>query len=105
MSCLTEVERKKREMIFNKDYFVKGEVAGKLVVTATNYFGKTEDVRSFVGELDGEYVLTLAWDGGRESKKFDNFATAVKVSNGYWARQSIWHIGKDGKRKRVLRWQ
>lgn len=92
-------------MIFSKEYFVKGEVAGKLVVTAKDYFGGVADVRSFIGDLEGRYVLTLAWERGRESKEFDNFATAVKMSNGYWARQSIWHIGADGKRKRVLRWQ
>jgi hypothetical protein len=92
-------------MIFSKDYFVKGEVAGKLAITATNYFGNTEDVRSFTGELEGTYVLTLAWNRGRESKTYSNFATAVKMSNGYWARQSIWHITPEGKRKRVIKWQ
>jgi hypothetical protein len=92
-------------MIFSKDYFVKGEVAGKLAITARDYFGKVEDVRSFVGELEGTYVLTLAWERGRESKTYKDFATAVKMSNGYWARQSIWHITPDGKRRRVIKWQ
>lgn len=92
-------------MIFSKDYFAKGEVEGKLVITANNYFGKVEDVRSFVGELEGRYILTLAWDKGRESKEYSNFATAVKMSNGFWARQSIWHITPEGKRKRVIKWQ
>ena len=92
-------------MIFSREYFVKGEVVGKLAITATDYAGKVVDVRSFVGELDGRYVLTLAWNGGRESKEFSNLADAVKMANGYWARQAIWHIQPDGKRKRVIKWQ
>jgi hypothetical protein len=92
-------------MIFSRDYFVKGEVEGALIVEAKNYKGEVVDTRSFIGESAGKYVLTLAWESGRESKTFDNFATAMKMANGYWARQSIWHEDKAGKRKRVVRWQ
>jgi hypothetical protein len=92
-------------MIYNKDYFAKGEVAGALVVEERNYAGEVSGVRSFIGENAGEYVLTLAWNGMRESKRFDNFATAMRMANGYWARQAIWHITAEGKRKRVIRWQ
>ena len=92
-------------MIYNREYFVKGEVAGALVVTERNYWGEVSDTRSFIGDTNGEFVLTLAWEGGRESKRFDNFATAMRMANGYWSRQSIWHILPNGKRKRVIRWQ
>lgn len=92
-------------MIYNKDYFAKGEVAGALVVEERNYAGEVSDTRSFIGENIGEYVLTLAWDGGRESKTFTSFSKAMAMANGYWARQAIWHITAEGKRKRVIRWQ
>jgi hypothetical protein len=92
-------------MIYNKDYFAKGEVAGGLVVEEKDYAGNLIATQTFTAEPKGEFVLTLAWDGGRESKRFDNFATAMRVANGYWARQAIWHITAEGKRKRVVRWQ
>lgn len=92
-------------MIFNKEYFVKGEVAGGLVVSVKDYAGLVVDTRTFVGENAGKFILTLAWDGGRETKHFDTFSKALAMSNGYWAKQSIWHESAEGKRKRVLRWQ
>lgn len=92
-------------MIYNREYFAKGEVAGALVIEEKDYAGNLIDTRSFIGNNNGEFVLTLAWDGGRESKRFDNFATAMRMANGYWARQAIWHITAEGKRKRVIRWQ
>jgi len=94
-------------MIYNKSYFVKGEVEGNLVITERNYFGEVADVRSFVGDNEGLFVLTLAWEvggrSGRKSLSFTKFSDAIKASNGYWARQSIWHITAEG-RKRVIRW-
>ena len=105
LSSKPERERNERErMIYNKDYFTKGEVEGALVVEETNYFGDVTDVRSYTANLEGEFVLTLAWDKGRESKTYSNFATALKYANGHWARQSIWHITPNG-RKRIMRWQ
>lgn len=92
-------------MIFSKDYFVKGEVEGAWVVEAKNYKGEVEDTRSFVGENAGKFILTLSWEGGRESKTFNTFASALSMANGYWSRQSIWHEDEAGKRRRVLRWQ
>jgi hypothetical protein len=92
-------------MIFNRDYFEKGEVAGGLVVRVKDYAGLVVDTRTFIGEPAGKYVLTLAWSGGRETKHFDTFAKALAMSGGYWARQAIWHETSEGKRKRVLRWQ
>lgn len=93
-------------MIYNKEYFAKGEVEGALIIEEKNAFtGDVLDVRSYTGAREGEFVLTLAWDNKRESKRFDNFASAMRVANGYWARQAIWHITAEGKRKRVVRWQ
>lgn len=92
-------------MIFNKEYFVKGEVEGGLVVSVKDYAGLVVDTRTFVAENAGKFLLTLAWEGGRETKHFDTFAKALASAGGYWARQSIWHETAEGKRKRVLRWQ
>lgn len=92
-------------MIFNRDYFVKGEVEGAIVVTAKNYSGEVEEVRSYTGSNEGKYILTLAWDSGRESKQYETFSKALTMANGYWARQSLWLETADGKRKRLLRWQ
>jgi hypothetical protein len=92
-------------MIYNKEYFAKGEVAGGLVVEEKDYAGNLISTHTFTAEAKGEFVLTLAWNGVRESKRFDNFATAMRMANGYWARQAIWHITAEGKRKRVVCWQ
>lgn len=91
-------------MIYNKDYFVKGEVENALVIEEKDYAGNIVDVRSYTAETKGEFVLTLAWDNGRSSKTYDDFATAMRYANGHWARQAIWHITPNG-RKRVVRWQ
>jgi hypothetical protein len=96
--------KKGKQVIYNKEYFTKGEVKGALVVEEKNYFGEIVDVRSYTAEVEGEFVLTLAWDNGRASKSYDNFATAMRYANGHWARQAIWHITPNG-RKRVIRWQ
>jgi hypothetical protein len=92
-------------MIYNKDYFVKGEVAGALVVEEKDYSGNIVGVHSYMGASKGKFVLTLAWDGGRSSKTYDDFATAMRMANGHWARQAIWHITPSNSRKRVVRWQ
>lgn len=92
-------------MIYNKEYFTKGEVAGALVVEEKDYFGHIVDVRSYTGEREGKFVLTLAWDNGRASKTYGDFATAMRYANGHWARQAIWHIAESGTRRRVVRWQ
>jgi len=92
-------------MIYNKEYFAKGEVAGGLVVEEKDYAGNLISTHTFTAEPKGKFILTLAWDNKRESMRFDNFATAMRTANGYWSRQSIWHIKPNGKRKRVIRWQ
>lgn len=92
-------------MLYNKDYFAKGEVAGGLVVEEKDYAGNLISTHTFTAESAGEFVLTLAWDNKRESMRFDSFAKAMRMANGYWSRQAIWHITAEGKRKRVVRWQ
>lgn len=97
--------QKGKQVIYNKEYFVKGEVEGALVIEETDYSGNIVDVRSYTGDLKGRFVLTLAWDNGRSSKEYDDFATAMRYANGHWARQAIWHITPSNSRKRVVRWQ
>ena len=92
-------------MIYNKDYFVKGELADAvLIIDENDNTGNIVDTRSFIGENEGDYRLTLAWDSGRETKHFNTFKSAMVASRGYWAKQAIWHF-VDGTRKRVVRWQ
>lgn len=98
-------KRKEGIVIYNKDYFTKGEVEGALVIEEKDYNGNIVDTRSYTAEVEGEFILTLAWSNGRSSKTYDNFATAMRYANGHWARQAIWNVKPDGKRVRVVRWQ
>jgi hypothetical protein len=90
--------------IYSDNYFVKGNIpVAPLVVEETDYHGNLVDTRSYVGDLEGIFILTLATESFRESRTYSNFRDAMKMSNGYWARQAIWHQTPAG-RKRVIRW-
>lgn len=90
--------------IYNNAYFTKGNLeTATIVVEETNYLGEVTDIRSYTGSIEGTFTLTLAWDNKRDTKTFSNFRQALTMSNGYWARQAIWHETPEG-RKRVMRW-
>ena len=89
----------------SKDYFAKGEVEGGIPFEVMNSAGEVVEAHTFVGTLEGRYVLTLDWGTGRESKEFANFRDALRMSRGYWAKSAVWHITSEGRRKRVIKWQ
>lgn len=92
-------------MIMSKDYFAKGEVEGGVPFEVANSAGEVVEEWTFIGAMTGRYTLTLDWGTGRESKTFDNFASAIKMSRGYWAKSAVWHTDETGKRRRVIKWQ